>query len=830
MTIRKALGSVTVTISVGATTLAAQSHPMFPAPRFAAGDGVFGAAVADYDGDAVPDVVTSNSTADTIALLRGVGDASFLPPVVVGTAARPLGIAAGDVNGDGRADFVVANADADSVTVHLGHGNSVFDAGLVVPVGQTPQPVELADVNGDTRLDLLVGNYDDGTVECLLGDGAGGFATSAVVHTGRWPVGIAVADVNGDGAVDFAVANTLDANVMVALNTGHGHFAAPVEYPEIAAVDSVAIGNFDADLLPDLAYSVNWQLELRHGVGGGAFGPAAPLAANFGYAVRALDIDADGDTDLAGGALTTLFNQGGGVFSTVKVAGLGPMASDDDFSDLDGDGVMDVVTVLWGDPVNDIGASRGLGGGLFDVSSQITTPENGRPLFADIDGDGHLDLILASTEADPNSVSVRPGTGDGSFGPPVTSVAIDFFPVAVADLDGDRDPDLVGVGPTHTIRVALGNGDLTFTPTAQSFPLAIGLRDQLVADVSGDDVLDLVIGQTIHEIDIYIGNGDGSFSSTPHQAFSVPTFNDIQAGDIDDDGLVDLVFGCTAADGCSAALGTGGGSFSLPASSSAPGATSAMVLRDFDGDGELDLAVSSSNSLPDFALRVFAGQGNGSFVAVQELVPKQWIRYLESADMDLDGHADLVATSLSEPILVVVPGTGTVAFGAPRVFNLTSWGEYPGLGDLDENGRIDVAMRMEPNSTTLLFNRPPGPWALVGPGLAGAAGEPLLKGSGSLVGGEPLTLALTSGASFAPTWMVVGLSSLDAPFKGGILVPAADVLLGPFPTNPVGALVLSSTWPSGFPHGISIWMQDWLADAAGPAGFAASNGLRATTP
>jgi hypothetical protein len=43
-------------------------------------------------------------------------------------------------------------------------------------------------------------------------------------------------------------------------------------------------------------------------------------------------------------------------------------------------------------------------------------------------------------------------------------------------------------------------------------------------------------------------------------------------------------------------------------------------------------------------------------------------------------------------------------------------------------------------------------------------------------------------------------------------------------------LVLSGTWPPGSPAGLELFFQMWIFDAAGPAGLAASNGVKATTP
>ncbi|HVQ25841.1 MAG TPA: hypothetical protein VMV01_11720, partial [Planctomycetota bacterium] len=76
--------------------------------------------------------------------------------------------------------------------------------------------------------------------------------------------------------------------------------------------------------------------------------------------------------------------------------------------------------------------------------------------------------------------------------------------------------------------------------------------------------------------------------------------------------------------------------------------------------------------------------------------------------------------------------------------------------------------------------------------------------------------------------LVVGLSALYAPFKGGLLVPSPLVLVFTS-TNPSGQLFLPFTWPANGPAGVSLHFQLWVSDSAGPAGFAASNGLKGTS-
>ena len=116
-------------------------------------------------------------------------------------------------------------------------------------------------------------------------------------------------------------------------------------------------------------------------------------------------------------------------------------------------------------------------------------------------------------------------------------------------------------------------------------------------------------------------------------------------------------------------------------------------------------------------------------------------------------------------------------------------------------------------------------WADLGQGLAGSAGIPMLAGSGELSGGSLVTVQASRALALSTAWFVLGLAKLQAPFKGGTLVPSPD-LYAPVPVNGTGQASVSFTWPVGIPAGLPTYYQVWVVDPSGPKGFAASNGLQ----
>lgn len=116
---------------------------------------------------------------------------------------------------------------------------------------------------------------------------------------------------------------------------------------------------------------------------------------------------------------------------------------------------------------------------------------------------------------------------------------------------------------------------------------------------------------------------------------------------------------------------------------------------------------------------------------------------------------------------------------------------------------------------------------------------PVLSVCGTLNDKSLLRLNLSvenlAGANLVAT-LIVGLSQIDAPFKGGVMVPNPDVLVTGLTFN-VPAAPLDAThqltviYPSGVPSGTSIYVQDWVqVTGLGSPLLLASNGVAITKP
>ena len=166
-----------------------------------------------------------------------------------------------------------------------------------------------------------------------------------------------------------------------------------------------------------------------------------------------------------------------------------------------------------------------------------------------------------------------------------------------------------------------------------------------------------------------------------------------------------------------------------------------------------------------------------------------------------------------------IPGIGLDGSQNPYMICRTGSASFPvtpGAFDTTYGGSTDTAVAKF--ALQLL------PWTVLGGGLEGAKDTPNLAGDGLLAPGSITKLSARGAAPRASTILVAGLSALNAPLKGGLLVPAPDVLL-PLTTDGAGSFDLIFGWPT-VPAGIELHVQVWIGDAGGPKGYSATNALR----
>ena len=240
-------------------------------------------AAADFNGDGITDIaVLDRNTGSTAGLhvFLSAGDGTFaaVPVMSLGNK-EPWVMAVADFNGDGKADVAIPNRAAgnDTVSILRGAGDGTFLTAVNYPVGSGSRPamVAVGDFDQNGTPDIVTANAGGGGISVLLNNGDGTFGTARVFATGAGASGLAIEDFNGDGLADVAVANFTAGNVVVLINdiTNKGqNFTVKSEYsfPAGAKASYLVAGDFNRDGRPDMALTLgNTSGQVQVGLGGG---------------------------------------------------------------------------------------------------------------------------------------------------------------------------------------------------------------------------------------------------------------------------------------------------------------------------------------------------------------------------------------------------------------------------------------------------------------------------------------------------------------------------------------------------------------------------------
>ncbi|HEY0702606.1 MAG TPA: FG-GAP-like repeat-containing protein [Candidatus Acidoferrales bacterium] len=263
------------------------------------------------------DMIVANENANTLTVLLGNGDGTFQPPLTVTTGTTPTSIAVADFNNDGISDLAVVNKGANTIGIYLGNGDGTFKAPTLITTGSQPTSIVAGAFNNDNNaiIDLAVTNSADNTLRIYIGNGNGTFANGATYATGVTPVYVASADVNSDEVLDLIVAdsgtvatanNGVINSVSVFLGNNDGTFGTAVaprfDYAAGTQPTSIAVADFNADGLPDLAVTATGDnsLAVLIGIGGGVFSSPIELPLQTSpISAATADFNSDGLPDLA---------------------------------------------------------------------------------------------------------------------------------------------------------------------------------------------------------------------------------------------------------------------------------------------------------------------------------------------------------------------------------------------------------------------------------------------------------------------------------------------------------------------------------------------------
>lgn len=346
-----------------------------------------------------------------------------------------------------------------------------------------------------------------------------------------------------------------------------------------------------------------------------------------------------------------------------------------------------------------------------EVTGLITT--------GDVDGDGMEDLVFTIRTL-PGHVSgsnqdmfrVLFGTGAGQF-----TGQIDLPRLGSSDsnkrghhllaleLNGDTSDDFA-ISTGSALEVFSGSAGRTpsriFAPGGSGAPL-----HTLDADGNGtQDLVSIIFGgSNLNYFNLYRNNGDGTFEDEEFvanrddaeaQALDMGSPMNFLTGQFDDDDIDDILAIVLTGTGTDAGLalallsGNGTGGFVYPAALddlsddlflgefAFEEPSKEIAAGDFDADGDLDLAITSTT---DF-LQILTNDGQGSFTATSRVTVEERPIHVRAADFDEDGTLDLLSVNADAKTLVIAFGQGGATFGAAGAGE-AAWKSIQLDGDVD---------------------------------------------------------------------------------------------------------------------------------------------------
>jgi hypothetical protein len=271
---------------------------------YTAGDGPTDVAVGDFNNDGLEDVIMTNFHTDDVRVRWGGGSPSWGSFNTFAVGDGPIRVQAGDLNGDGRDDMVTRDGLSDTLTVRLGVAGG-FAAAQTLTTGAFGAGPSLADCDNDGDLDLIYAEGLNAAVGLRVrkNNGAGSFgaALSTSIGTGQDASSLTVGDWNEDGIADVVVSMSDHAMVRL-LGAGSCAFGSKVS----AATDPNPFEIKNADMDQDghldlvIAHFSSQTISIYLGHGNGNFSPPTVLSPGNWVVDLALgDFNSDGTPDIA---------------------------------------------------------------------------------------------------------------------------------------------------------------------------------------------------------------------------------------------------------------------------------------------------------------------------------------------------------------------------------------------------------------------------------------------------------------------------------------------------------------------------------------------------
>ena len=732
-------------------------------PTLSAPANISGLTLGDIDGDGKADILVSTATT-TVSAWRNIsttGTASFTARQDFTTPGNATDVAIADIDGDGKMD-ILATSDVPDLSVFKGtsvSGTIIMGARTDFATGGNDQYFTIGDFDGDGKPDAAVSSITSGNVGVFRNTSTVGtvsFASRADFTANSGASDLIAVDIDGDGLTDIVVTDQSASKFSVLLNspltpnTGtatvcpgltttlsnsygsgtwtSGNTAVATVVSGTGVVTGVLSGT------ANITYTTTGTLQTVVTVVTVTAAPTVTaISATVGFPASSVTITGTNfntttTNDIVWfGATRATVNTATATSLSVSVplgATFGPVTVETNTC-----GLLAASTSNYLQDYNNSGniaATVNLDPKV-DFSGGSNSDEG--VLIGDIDGDGKPDIIISNNLSTTifvyRNISSTGSISAGSFASPVSfTTGSNPAQIAIGDIDGDGKPDLAvtNIGSAF-VSVFLN----TSTPGSISFnsqvPISVSTIQSYgiaIRDIDGDGKADLIVGNySTNNLSVFRNISiPGTISFSSASIFTVAgASRGLTLGDLDGDGKPDIINTNSFASSVSVLRNT-----SVPGTISFSGHIEfstglnpyGVTIGDIDGDGHLDIITANNGTTTISVLRnTFPGVGTITLAGNVDFTVSSSPWWVAIGDIDGDSHPDLVCTNRGGNTISVLRNTATSgsitagSLASQVVFNTGNAPVTVAVGDLDGDGKADLAVTSYNSSTVSIYRNDP---------------------------------------------------------------------------------------------------------------------------